>query len=107
MPATLPCDLCHQENAVLIAGEVETGQQMTVGAQCLPMWHLARAEEAIGFEAIASMVAARIAAMAPPPEEKPAPRRRGKRPTPQTLDEAVEQAIEDQVAEPEAAPSDG
>lgn len=77
--SSLRCDLCAAEPAYLIVGEVETGQQRLIGADCLPMWHLASAESLLGLAALAETIGARLTAEAATPEEKPPRQRRGKR----------------------------
>lgn len=103
----MQCDLCAQEPAAVIVGDIETGQQTMIGQGCLPGWCLATAEESIGLEDMSRVILNRIAALQPPaPEDKPA-RRRGKRPSLQVVEQDPTEPAPAPAGEAPAASTDG
>lgn len=100
MASSMTCDMCHEQPAELLIGEIETGDQTAVCAACTVAWAVARLSATLSADAYAALGAAMVESVMPPQEEAPRPKRGGKR----ARQDEEAPAAEPQHAAAEAAP---
>lgn len=96
MAQPIPCDGCGGELAVLMVTSIGNGHTFAVGANCLPGWHIASAQELLDAELVLKQPE--------PPTPEPAPESplKSKRGKAKQADAGTPEPVpDDTVADPE------